>query len=594
MYALKKISLLFFFATLLFTACRKDEVVTGTLPPEPPVPEVFVNGSISGVVTDEMNQTVENTLISFGGNSVMTDENGYFSFKNVEINTEGSLLSAEKSGYFYNGKFVRSKLNTLNFTEIKLIQKTLKGSFSSSAGGTVATAEGASVKFAANAVKLENGGAYNGTVDVFATWLNPTAADLPQRMPGDLRAINLDNERRQLTTYGMIGVELVGSSGEALNIADGQTATIELPVPNDLIGNAPATIPLWHFDEATGYWAEEGQATLEGDKYTGTVSHFSFWNLDIPSEAVNIQGLIKNEGGTPLNSLTVMVTQVSSGLSGYAFPNQNGFFDLDVPINEELVISILDDCGEEVYSETIGPFSENTALPIIVISTNNEDYIWVTGNLIGCGNEPVTNGYLKLDFGADNIAILPTDADGNVEGLVSTCGATSVDVTGVDLDSLRTSTVTTQDITGLDSLNLSSVFVCDDLLEFMVYSVAGVEVVDPNPIGNFFAPNTLGLLGYNPDAIPPTINIIVDADAPGVYTPTSTVATYVDPDSGQNFQVGCGTSGTSCDGKISVEFTTYEGVGGFVIGSFSGTLDLLGQTGDSQEVSGTFKIFVEE
>lgn len=598
MYSLKKNSILFFLAVLLFAACRKDEETVGIIPPTgtstPPVPEVFVNGSFSGVVVDEANQFVEGVLISFDDKMSTTDENGFFSFRDVDINSKGSLVTAEKSGYFYNAKFVRSELNTHNFTEIKLIQKTLTGSFSSSAGGIVATAEGATVEFRTNTIQLENGGAYDGTVDVYATWLDPTAADLPQRMPGDLRAINSVNERRQLTTYGMIGVELVGSGGEALNIAEGRTATLEIPVPSELIGNAPTSIPLWHFDEETGYWMEEGEAVLEGDKYVGTVGHFSYWNLDVPSEAINISGLIKNEGNLPLNSVTVLVTQVSSGLSGFAFPDENGFFNLDVPINEELIISILDDCGDEIYSETIGPFSEDTALPIIFIATDG-DYIAVTGNLFGCGSEPVTNGYLKLDFGGDNVAFLPTDENGNVNGLVSLCDATSVDVTAFDLDSLRTSTTTTEDIAGLDSLNFPSIIVCDDLLEYMVYSVAGVEVTDPTASANFFPPNTVGLVGFNPDAIPPTINIILDVDAPGIYTPTSVVATYIDPASGQNLQVGCGVgSAGSCDGKISVDITTYEGVDGYIIGSFSGTLDWINQVGDSQEVTGNFKIIVKE
>ena len=48
----------------------------------------------------------------------------------------------------------------------------------------------------------------------------------------------------------------------------------------------PATFPLYHLNETTGRWTQEGTATLQTDPatgakyYEGTVSHFSTWNAD--------------------------------------------------------------------------------------------------------------------------------------------------------------------------------------------------------------------------------------------------------------------------------------------------------------------------
>ncbi len=57
----------------------------------------------------------------------------------------------------------------------------------------------------------------------------------------------------------MAAVELTGTSGELLQIATGKKATLTLSIPSSLAASAPATIPLWFFDEAKGLWKEEAE-----------------------------------------------------------------------------------------------------------------------------------------------------------------------------------------------------------------------------------------------------------------------------------------------------------------------------------------------
>ena len=217
---IKSIGLLTLFALLALSSCRKDKITEDDqiINPEP---AVFFNGSISGVIVDESEEGVPNAEVTFGTNSMTTDENGYFLFKNVSINEKGSLVTAEKEGYFYNAKFVGSRLNKTNYTKIKMIEKVLSGSFEATLGGAVSTNGGANVQFNNNSIKTEGGGLYAGTVNVYATWLDPTANDLGQRAPGDLRAMNTADEQVQLTTYGMIGVELEAGIAIVFAIAFG-------------------------------------------------------------------------------------------------------------------------------------------------------------------------------------------------------------------------------------------------------------------------------------------------------------------------------------------------------------------------------------
>lgn len=587
----KNFGLLFLLAALVFTSCRKDEETHGYFPPITVVPEVIVNGSFSGVVTDGNNEAVQGAAVSFHSGTIMTDENGYFSFRNVEINERGSLLAIEKEGYFFNAKFINSKLNQENFTSVKLIEKELTGSFPAVEGGTVTTPDGASVRFSVNTIKKENGEVYTGNVKVFATWLNPTAADLVQRMPGDLRAFNAEEEQQQLTTFGMIGVELEGESGEILNIADGQTAVIELPVPSELAAVAPATIPLWHFDETTGYWVEEGEAFLQNGKYTGTVSHFSFWNCDVPNDFVFIEGLITDRSGNPVPNITVLITETGSGTVGYGYTNSEGIYSGAVPSGQDLILSIVVNCDVEIYNEPIGPFSEDTVIPTIV-ATQSDIFTTIIGTFSDCDNNAVLNGYLKVVFGETTV-ILPIEVDGNINGIINTCGETSVNVTAFDLNNSTQSTPTTIDVAPGQILDLENIEVCDELEEYVIFTIGNIEITDNAPLCTYGPIN--GVPGYtfikadNPN---PTItgifNFAVLGDAVGTYTAEYITGAYVE-NPPQVLALQC--VGEVCD--VIVEITTHEGIGGYVIGSYSGTVDPSG-LGTTQTVSGTFKVLIEE
>jgi hypothetical protein len=603
---LTSLGLLFLFTVLVVSSCSKDEeiliapTIDTTNGPTIPEPEEVVNASFSGLVIDKFDQAVENALVSFGTDTRLTDENGYFSFANVNIDTRGSLVSVEKEGYFQGAKFVGSKLNKQNFTSIKLIEKVQTGAFQANAGGVVATNDGATIEFAANAIKLENGGLYSGTVNVYATWLDPTADDLTQRMPGDLRAINAADEQQQLTTYGMIGVELEGMGGEPLNIAEGQTATISLPVPSELAASAPATIPLWHFDELTGYWIEEGEARLEGGAYVGTVSHFSFWNCDVPSDFIFIEGTIVDRDGNPLQNVVVQITQLTDGMSGYDITDEDGAFGGPIPANQELILTVFDNCGVVIFTETIGPFSEDTTLPTFSASVTDE-LVTVSGILIDCENNPVTNGYVKIDLG-DSFVTLPTDSEGMISGTINVCDATTIEVTGFDLENLTQSEIVNVNVEDSTSIDLETIFVCEDLSEFLIFKIGELEIIDPDPTARYGlvivngVPGTyLTINGKNPETLNgfPIIRIRTVANAPGTYTPDGVFITYTD-ETPQTVVLSCEISvGEPCD-AVTLEITNFSDIGGFITGSFSGILEPSGSSGTTQPVEGSFKIIREE
>ncbi|MFK7807414.1 MAG: hypothetical protein AB8F74_06370 [Saprospiraceae bacterium] len=252
-----------------------------------------------------------------------------------------------------------------------------------------------------------------------------------------------------------------GDNGESLNIADGQTATIEVPVPASLLGSAPATIPLWHFDEASGYWVEDGEGTLTSDNtYVGTVSHFSFWNFDVPHLLIHIEGTLTDEGQNNLGGLEVQISLSSNGDAGYGYTDSDGVFEGYVPKDEELTITVYDDCGAIIHVGQIGPFSEDAVIPNIVITNTSTNFLTITGILTDCNNEIESNGYVSVENGGFTFNYIDVNVDGNFNSTISVCDQMQLSISGVSSNPFSQGTTTVHDVSGLTELNVGTLITC--------------------------------------------------------------------------------------------------------------------------------------
>jgi hypothetical protein len=279
------------------------------------------------------------------------------------------------------------------------MQRALSGTVNAATGGTITSNGGATIVFPANAFVTATGTAFTGTVNVYSRWINPTAANLAAIIPGDLRGISTNGTENILETYGMVGAELTDASGNTLKIATGKTATISFPIPASLNGSAPASIVLWHFDEASARWKQNGTATKTGSTYTAQVDKFSFWNVDVPNtNFINLDYTLLNAAtNTPLVSTSTRIKR-ANGTYGYGITNNTGFVSGLVPKNEVLVLEVIANsaCGTVVYSQNIGPFAVNTSLGNINVAIPAVQFVQFTGTLTTCTGAAVSNGYVSL------------------------------------------------------------------------------------------------------------------------------------------------------------------------------------------------------
>ena len=436
------------------------------------------NHNFMGQVVDLQNNPVSGALIMIGNSSTNTDNNGIFIIRNAQVFEKFAYIKAEKAGFIHGSRSVVPSLG-VNHVKIMLLPQTVTHTVLSGINETVSLSNGAAVELFGEYSNLD-GSDYSGNVQVTLHFLNPTDETMTQQMPGMLLAQNYLNEARLLETLGMLAVVLRSDTGEKLNLSEGSEAIISVPLDPETLSGAPNEIPLWYFDEDNGYWIEEGSATLQGNSYIGTVSHFSFWNCDIPTEYVNICINVSDANNTPLSNILVSIESEFNG-TGYGLTNETGDVCGIIPANQVLNLSYFFNgiCNNEEIpntSQTFGPFSQDVNLNVVLDAPEVEEYLeTITGVFNKCDGSTVVNGYVEgvIEGGSSFYNIV---TDGVFEINVLSCNENSnLSITGFDYDSLETTGEINYTLTSPDT-DLGNLYACDSIDEFIQYSIDGGDL----------------------------------------------------------------------------------------------------------------------
>ncbi len=481
----KKIAIVFATTSIIalsvfFISCQKEFSGDGIdLGDTPPDLTTKITSSVAGFVTDENDVAVNGAAVQFGSSNATTDKFGYFEVRNVQVTQIAAVVTVLKPGYFKGIKTYIATAGKSAFFRIKLLPKSTAGNIDAAAGGTVTLTNGLSISLPAGAlVNSSNNAAYTGSVTVAAQWLNPTAGDLYRIMPGDLRGLDSLNFIRLLTTYGMAAVELTGTSGELLQIAAGKKATLNFPLPNAIASTAPATIPLWYFDETKGLWKQEANAVKSGNNYVGEVSHFSYWNCDMPiDKTVEFSAIIVDANGNPMPNVSVWIEYANGGYTGaHGYTDSTGYINGLIPANADLVLKIYTDyqCNGPVYTQSVTTGA--TMLSIGNITVGPSSIATVSGNVTDCNNAAVTNGYVMVQIGFYNYKIaVNNDGTFDLNTLICNTGNASVSIIAVDNASQQQGNPVTRTLVN-GANNIGNLSACGTSIEqFINYSVNGVN-----------------------------------------------------------------------------------------------------------------------
>ncbi|WP_182011366.1 DUF5011 domain-containing protein [Vibrio sp. B1FLJ16] len=203
------------------------------------------------------------------------------------------------------------------------------------------------VSLADNALVDEQGNAPSVPVLAEITIIDPTVD--PNLMPGNFETLSTESgEVGLIESFGAVNVTFEDEAGKSYNLAEGQTATVRIPLASGSL-SAPETIPLYYFDEATGYWVEEGSAalvTVNGvSYYVGTVTHFTTWNADRLYETVQIHGCVVDSESNPVELAEVRTQGINYLGTAWQTTNEQGLFTIPAKMNSGVLLSVKTNAG---------------------------------------------------------------------------------------------------------------------------------------------------------------------------------------------------------------------------------------------------------
>lgn len=543
-----------------------------------------VTGSVTGKVVDNNNNAVPGATVKAGNNTTTTDSRGLFRFNNIQLDKYASLVTVEKSGFFKAYRVFSASASNTNFIKLQLIQKALIGNIDAGTGGSVDLPDNSKITLPASGVVVKsNNLAYSGSVKVYAAMIDPTATDIAQIVPGSFQGNDANNFRVLLKSFGMLAIELEGSSGEQLQVAGGKMAKLRFTIPSALRSSAPGTIPLWFVDEATGLWKQEGNATKTNDYYEGDVSHFSFWNCDISIPTVYLELTVVTAEG-PLPYTQVKITRVNGGGASYGYTDSLGHVGGLVPKGEALTLEIFTSCNQPIYTQNIGPYSSNTNLGTITVTIPSQNSLTITGSAVNCANQPVTNGNALIYF--DGVYYNKPVSNGSFSMTVTRCSNSSAAIEVVVIDNVGnqqsatwTGTASNGTVsTGtLSACGTSSVSFIDYIVDGSNYSISSATAGDSLMAytSGGTTQNFLSVSGFK--MTQPNLNISFSTQGAAVGTFPLQYLSVNQFDS------------VTLVTPFNINITTYGAPGQFIEGNFSGQIKEI-VNNNLHNVSATFRV----
>lgn len=404
LFAQKSISVMFLMVIfMLIFSCQKNRDTGGahqgesnsSLPDAPNLSDelgVSALNQVQGVVMDGDAPLVNATVkCGFGAESVQTDPNGFFLLTACESFERYGFITIESPGYFSGYRQYFPPPSGHVVVHINMLPHDEVVNFEASAGATI-EADWGTVQFAPGAFAI-NGTLYTGTVEAFMQYVAPSRPDLFEVIPGGLSGLDEEGVK-VLETFGMLGVELFSDDGEVLEVI--LPAQTSLLIDDEQLALAPDEIDLWSLDPQTGMWTIEGQATRMDDTYQMELPHFSWWNIDVPSSFVWLEGTVDREE-VPIGDALVTIYSEFIGCAS-TLTNSSGEFAGMVPRDQALTaeVSVCQETGSAIVIGELdfGPLQNSANISFSLLDDENH---FIKGQIVGCEGDPIQYGYMMVD-----------------------------------------------------------------------------------------------------------------------------------------------------------------------------------------------------
>jgi hypothetical protein len=410
-------------------------------PPADYTPPVqIVQTSIEGRVLNEQLQPVQNAFISAGGQITTTNEDGHFLLENIRVPDDAAVVSVQKSGYFRGYRTLMVRPDESQYVQLELLLKN-ENQISAATGDLIPFPEG-TLTFPANAVLTAGNQPYNGTVTVRSFYIHPAGSTVADQMPGDLRGVDKNNKQTGLRAFSMIVFTMEDAAGTVLQPDPAKPVSFRIMIPAELTSSAPQQIPLWRFDDATGFWKEEGQATRQGNDYAGSAGQAGFWLCATTFPQITLTAHVQDHRAAPLSNARVTLLTKPDLIPTYGFTNVEGTYYGKAASNVPMTMILTDNCSNVLRQQEIGPFSVAAEISNINVTLPESQTLTINGTAKDCDQFNVVAGKVIVNVDYRNYTATISNGKFNVTVLRCSSLPASVTLTATDNRTNKTSITT--------------------------------------------------------------------------------------------------------------------------------------------------------
>ncbi len=569
---------LFVLSSLIFSCKKDDDDNSNSFLPT----GATLKTAVLGTIKDTDGLIVSGATVKLGTYTTITDTRGNFQFINADVPKDRMVIVASKDGFFDCVRAKRTQSGEANYINLLMEEKPAAVNIAGVAGGVVNISGGAKITFPTNAFVDASGNPYTGTVKIYARHINPGDDNFEAIVPGgDLSGINSAGQAQSLYSLGMIEAILTDNTGLAeVKLASGKTAELKFPIDPSQTASAQSSIPMWHMNETTGIWKEEGEAVKTGNFFVGNVSHFSTWNCDYQGERTDIQGKVVDCNNNPVAGIVVTI----SGFMNVITDN-SGNFTTWVPAGYVIECQVL--VANNSFLSANSPIQTITAVggilnvvPSISIACLSK----ISGSILVCGTTTLTpgmvyaswNGGSRFLFCSSGIYIIPVPENtsvniaiysANFNGQNSVQTGNSNDTTFVTATQLCNQTILGQTkFTLNDTIGNSNSYIITNITSSSVFTDNNSDGIMES--GYMYLTGTANPGNYNCSI---NIGFLVSTQTNNYYTLSSLVfaANYMSlsVDSAEYYESGSSAGPSITDNKLII--TDYGAPGGIISGKFN-------------------------
>jgi hypothetical protein len=318
------------------------------------------------------------------------------------------------------------------------------------------------------------------------------------------------------------------------------------------------------------------------------VSHFTWWGVDDATGTVNFKLYLKDSKGNPLSNTKISFTGTVSGWQTY-YTDSLGYASGLLPKGESMLMNVLNPCSQVVFGTNVGPLLQDQDLGTIVVDLGTS-LVTVSGTVVDCSNNPVASGYVTVKV--DYLTYAGVVTDGKFSFSFLKCGSAvdSAQVTAGDYGSSQNGTTTNVRLAaGANDLGQLSVCGGASYTQMVTLNMGGTNYVWTDAVGpQVYFGVFSGVNGNN--QVTTTFNLgsgstfCVISLAPGV------TATGLYKNLSIDFETA--DKGQYNISRLDMTVTSYNGVGGYMSGTMTGTYISDANTGATASITGSFKVLL--